>query len=218
MLFCLLKARQEKYIPLLIAGFIIFYHTLIPHKEISFIYAAIILIVFVAACGCFEIVRATPARSGVILGGMVAAMLGSFIIIDLPILNNHSIQLRLQRTASQQKDVCGIALLTRRNGESLFRLGGYSITSRKIPLYAYLNPEDAIEHAHQYNYIIISNQSPVPSFYKNWDVLRCTGPNICLYHKQNQPCAGPPDFQQFSNTLKMLENNDLGVISAPDRH
>ena len=214
--FCLLKARQEKYIPLLIAGFIIFYHSLISHKEISFIYAAILLIVFVAACGCFEIVRATPERSGKILGGLVAVMLCSFIIIDVPILNDHSIQLRLQRTASQQKDACGLALLTERTGESIFTLGGYSITSRKIPLYAYLNPEDAIEHAPQYNYIIISNQSSTPGFYKNWDVMLCTKPNICLYHKLNQPCVGAPDFQQFSNTLKALENSSLRFIPASD--
>lgn len=218
LIFCLLKAKKEKYIPLSIAGFIIFYHTLISHKEVSFIYAAIILMVFVAACGCFEIVRTIPERSGKILGGMAAAMLYSFTIFYLPILNGNSVLLRMQQFASQKADVCGIALLTGHNGESLFSIGGYSITSKKIPLYAFLNPKDAIEHSHQYNYIIIDTQNTLPTFYGTWDALLCNGQNTCLYHKRNQLCVGTPDFQQFSDTLHTLENKGLGNVEAYNTH
>ncbi|MFT8698937.1 hypothetical protein [Acetobacter orientalis] len=203
--FFILKAKQEKVIPLLIAGFILFYHSLISHKEMSFVYASVILIVFVAACGCFEVIQKVPEQKAKILGGITVGMLFTFISTYIPFLNDNSIGLRFQKMASKQPDACGIALLTGTAGYSSFEMGGYSTLSKKIPLYLYTSINEATENSQYYNYIITTEQGSVPIFSKEWQQIKCKSNKICLYHHVNQTCAGHPDFEQFSNKLKALE-------------
>lgn len=199
------KAKAEKKIPLILASFVVLYHSLIAHKEVSFIYAASVLVAFVAACGCYESIQKYQKQKAIILSGISAAMVCTFASTYAPFLAADSISLKFQRLADKQPDVCGIALLTSEKGKTAFDIGGgYSTLFKQVPLYLYSKTQEAIENKNQYNYIITSERGVEPIFLKEWEIMECKKEKLCLYHRVGSLCAGKPDFEQFSNKLKEL--------------
>lgn len=203
-LYCLVFSDKKEKIPLIVALFIIFYHSLIGHKEISFVYAAVCLVIFSTACGFWEVVKKYPQKKNVFLTALSLAMICIFMSKYSPYLNARSVGIKFERLVSKKSDVCGIALLDGKKAQTFSEIGGYAASFKSVPLYLYLNKEEALRNDDKYNYLIVSNYGISLELPHSWALLSCEKGRVCLYRKVQPKCSGVPDFEQFSDQLKSL--------------
>ncbi|MFT8417512.1 MAG: hypothetical protein ABF636_01600 [Acetobacter sp.] len=195
------KAKNEKAVLLPISLFIVFYHSLIPHKEVSFIYPAIPPLVFCAALGFYQTLKNYSLCKAKVLFAMSLSIICAFLGTYAPILTVRSKGIIFEKWVSQQQDVCGIASLLDNKGSFFSNLGGgYSILQKNVPIYLFDNIMDAHLNQEKFNYIITNERDYNLQRPENWAQVKCDDNFICIYHRSGK-CSGQPDFNQFSQKI-----------------
>lgn len=203
-LFFSMKAKREKFILLPISVFVIAYHSLISHKEVSFIYPAIPPLVLCAALGFYQTLRNADQCKNKYLLIVSSSMLCIFFSSYAPFLHLKGQGIAFERWASKQQDVCGIASLGYDGGSFFSNLGGgYSVLKKITPIYLFDSAVEAQNAQGKFNYLITSDSQHVWGKTGNWIQVKCVDNSACLYHRPGK-CLEAPDFEQSSNKLEML--------------
>ncbi|MBS0960590.1 glycosyltransferase family protein [Acetobacter thailandicus] len=204
LIFFCIKSGKERRIPLLVAIFIVFYHSLIPHKEVSFVYSAVPLLVFCAACGCYTHIIARLSPAAMPVAGLSLLLLFAFYSSYTPYLSRGNYGISFELQATHRHDICGIGLLTDPQADTYREIGaGYSGLTKHIPLYLLTSPEEVKTTQQHYNYLITSTYGESGSPGADWQQIKCKEDSVCLYHRPSG-CDGAPDFEQFSQKLHTL--------------
>ncbi|MFT9258186.1 MAG: hypothetical protein ABF535_08980, partial [Acetobacter sp.] len=186
--------------------FILFYHSLIGHKEISFIYPAIPLFIFSASAGLCQFLFKFPQFTKPLILVELATCILVFCSTFIPFLARPSAIMRLEQVAARQKDICGLALID--VPSSLFQTGGYSVLKPNIPLYRLADPSKIDPNDTRYSHVL-ANRYFHYLFPAADEILCKGGGTLCLYRVRSH-CTGTPDFNQATMDLQksypMLEN------------
>ena len=152
---CALGAARARG-PLLLGLAFIAAHSLVPHKELRFLFPALPIFFAVAALG-LEAARAPHwAPAGLLAGALLSAATFPTLTYGrlglsnpprrTPALDHAGPENRLLLAARGRDDLCGLQL---RSVEH-WRTGGYSYLHRPVPLY----PREGAPDPSRYNYII----------------------------------------------------------------
>ncbi|WP_239648277.1 glycosyltransferase family protein [Komagataeibacter europaeus] len=199
--FLFVKGMKRAWMPAVIGTVIIFYHSLIAHKETSFIYAAMPPLVLVASLGLSSILEKLQPKA---FAAAIAVVAMCCCMAASPFKQHMNMVSRIPALlykASRQEDSCGVAVLV--GSDEWGDTGGYSqFTKRDIPLYFYYDKADIQNASHQYNYVVSYR-----TYRLIGDALHavaCKG-YYCLY-KTAQTCSGAPDYSQFEKMVTRAEN------------
>lgn len=187
--------------PLLSAIFLIFYHSTIPHKEISFIYPATPLLILCASTSLAHMLRVKGSE--VLRRAIVAEVLicvSVFISTFAPHLKEKSDPVKLQILANKKKDMCGLAILD--SDKTWGAFGGYSYMRSGKALYLFTTPAEVAVNASRYDYLI--GKKTISIFEPDFEIVSCHD-QFCLY-KTGKSCENTSDYDQFSRKLKTLES------------
>ena len=145
-----------------VAILIVLAHSVIPHKEFSFVYAALPPTFVVAGLGTTEIVKwLRRQRQGVRVRAVVIATCGLWIAIGLttavsagfrPNWRSHSGALRAEEAIADDPALCGLGFRWR--GVWYYWTGGNSYLGRPIPMYAFGTAAGTARVAAAINYAI----------------------------------------------------------------
>ncbi|AXY21842.1 glycosyltransferase family protein [Komagataeibacter saccharivorans] len=195
-----IKGLKDALMPATIAALIIFYHSLIAHKEISFIYAAMPLIVLVASLGLSSVLVTLRWQA---MAGAMVVMASFCLMAGYPFthhMNMASHMATLVHLASERKDACGIAIMA--GPYEWGDAGGYSqFTKRDIPLYFYYDRSDLQGNEGHYNYVVSSRNYRLIA--QPLGGIKCQGP-FCLF-RTAATCTSPSDYNQFEKTIYKVE-------------
>ncbi|BAK84321.1 alg9 family protein mannosyltransferase [Komagataeibacter medellinensis NBRC 3288] len=188
--------------PAMVAVAVILSHSLIGHKEPSFIYGAIPLLLVVATVAFSQWVNQDPLLwSGrrVMLGLVMIPLLGFVQELSLIHIRNSDALIRLQQIAARQPDICGLAFPIR--GE-WSHVGGYSyFPHHDVPLYFAYDTASMAQLAGRYNYLITYGKTwSAPPEDKSVACLR----EFCLFRVESH-CSAPPDYEQFGQVVRQYE-------------
>ncbi|MBO1326022.1 hypothetical protein K2X14_10350 [Acetobacter sp. TBRC 12305] len=180
------------------ALFVVFYHSLIGHKEISFVYPAIPLLVFAASSGLCLILDRFPryTRPCLVVEALTCILI--FCSSFAPFLARSSSIVRVEQIASRQKDLCGLAFID--VPPFWFLTGGYSLLRPGIPIYRLTDPAQ-IDPADQRYSHIMANEYFHYLYPAARQIVCKRGVNLCLYRVRSS-CAGVPDFEQVTRSLE----------------
>jgi GPI mannosyltransferase 3 len=143
--------KSARAIPLMALGFVLV-HSLIPHKELRFIFPAIPLLAAHAALGLDRF----PERRRVALLGFAVVSLLTFPTLtfgrlgisnparSLSAIDYVGPENRLLKRARTLEDLCGLRIAS----NEWWRTGGYAYLHREVPMYGPRDPEG------HYNYVI----------------------------------------------------------------
>jgi hypothetical protein len=143
--------KQARAIPLMALGFVLV-HSLIPHKELRFIFPAIPLLAAHAALGLDRF----PERRRLALLAFAVASLLTFPTLtfgrlgisnparSLSAIDYVGPENRLLKRARTLEDLCGLRIAS----NEWWRTGGYAYLHRKVPMYGPRDPEG------HFNYVI----------------------------------------------------------------
>ncbi len=196
-----LGARRAKLLAA-VAATVVLEHSLIGHKEISFIYAALPPAMVVVGLGSAWLVEAAPAllrrpgRSGAALD-VVAASWAAIALLTLVALSpfRQPAEARGLRTLWEglrtAPDLCGVGLVGQRTALPLFYLTAYSGLGRTVPVYLPGSPADLSRASVGFNYLIgMQGDDPVTA---DFSLQRCEG-GVCLWHRPGA-CTAVPDLE-----------------------
>ncbi|WP_130732654.1 hypothetical protein [Komagataeibacter xylinus] len=198
------RGFRQYALPATLAVFIIFFHSAINHKEVSFIYAALPLIILVSSLSFSSMIencsKETLFKYG--LAVFVFCQLNRTYVVDQ--MRKSSSITDLMVKVSGYNDMCGLALMT--DYYTWGASGGYTLVRKKdVPLYFYpfeFNIDGENKH---YNYVIS---------YRDYDPHNLSKKNItcadqyCLF-KISDNCLGKPDYKQFENMVGFVEQPDI---------
>ncbi|NVN36399.1 mannosyltransferase [Komagataeibacter swingsii] len=188
--------------PSMVAVTVILSHSLIGHKEPSFIYGAIPLVLVVATVTFSNWVNQDPIPwpgRRIMLGAVMIPLLGFVQVQSLTHMRTSNALIRLQQIAAAQADICGLALPIR--GE-WSHTGGYSYFSRHdVPLYFADDVASLTALDGRYNYLV--------TYGKTWsappeDTAIACRREFCLFRIRPQ-CSMPPDYAQFAQAVNRYE-------------
>lgn len=201
--FFFLRGCRQFPMPSAVAGIIILSHSVIGHKEPSFIYGAIPLLLAVAAMRFGEWMDHVPVlRPGhwAMMGLAIVSLSGFVQQNYLARIRNSNALIHLQQVAARQKDLCGLAFPVR--GEWA-HTGGYSYFSRRdVPIYFADDGPSLAALSGGYNYIITYGRawsSPPED-----SAIACRR-EFCLF-RVAPACTAPPDYDQFSQGMTIYES------------
>jgi GPI mannosyltransferase 3 len=150
-----LGARTRPEVPLIALGFFLA-HSVIPHKELRFLFPIIPLLCAQAALGLDRLAehRERAAMGVLVLSVASLATLPTLTFWRLGIWNPKGSAIdfggpenRLLRRASTLSDLCGLKIASLEN----WRTGGYAYLHQRVPMYRFQPPEAGAGH---YNYVI----------------------------------------------------------------
>ncbi len=197
--FCL-GARQA---PLLAATSIVViaFHSLIAHKEISFVYAALPTAIVTAGLGTAWFVQRlpyllrAPARPSRLLAAAAAAWFAAALLTGVaeqpfaqsgPRAGLQSLWADLRA----RPDMCGLGLYGR--GEFPWHVSpGYTGLDRAVPIYLMRSPQELAQAEPGFNYAIVTAEGSADL--PGYDRLRCSW-NFCLVHRE-QTCKLVPQHE-----------------------
>lgn len=193
---------RQSAMPAMVAAAIVLSHSLIGHKEPSFIYGAVPLLLAVATVAFSQWVDHDPLPwpgRRVMLGLAMLPVLGFVQEQSLIHIRNSNALIRLQQIAARQPDICGLAFPIR--GEWP-HTGGYSYFSRHdVPLYFADDAASLSQLSGRYNYVI--------TYGKAWSAppedtdVACRR-DFCLF-RVAPACTAPPDYEQFGREAGRYE-------------
>ena len=191
---CFLVGCPRAMLAGLVVAALVFSHSVVAHKEFSFIAGAVPLILVVAGIGAASLLDrlgpegpVTPPRiplaSWVVLG-IVAMCLTTIFSGYKALRRDHANLPSLMREARQTRGLCGLALYV---GEQQWWIwtGGYSLLDRDIPLYLLRSPADFEATAPGFDTLLVDEAvlAYLPSSYM---LSRCIH-GVCLLHRPG-PC------------------------------
>lgn len=174
-------------------------HSLVSHKEISFIYAAIPLALIVAGLGTAEVLLALPRMltPRVDPRAALAAAAGFwFAICGLTAISGYETVLRrgakylkAAEVVRSKPDLCGLGLL----GDPFpwYLTGGYTYLNRPVPMHL-LGTRDAPAAAQSgFNYVI--SESGLAQSLAEYERVGCWD-GLCLL-RHDRPCSDNPETE-----------------------
>lgn len=186
----------------LVSAVVVGFHSLITHKEISFIYAALPTAMVVVGLGCARAVEALPGLlrapppMRVVLPSVVAASGLVFILTGLASspYTERALLVSLRSawsTVRERPDMCGLGLYGRLNPFPWVYSTGYTGLNRTVPIYLALGP-DALERAEPgFNYLL-ARASDVPGL-RDYTTVNCVQ-DLCVLHR-DKPCDAVPEME-----------------------
>ncbi|GBR12054.1 glycosyltransferase family protein [Acetobacter oeni] len=202
-LFCI-KGAKDAVFPLTMALVIIGYHSCIPHKEMSFIYPALPLLVLTATAGLARFVAGqgwTGKPFVRIVALQISCCVLTFCSTYLPMLKDRSAPIRIQKLAFRQTGFCGLAQLE--PSDFLLQFGGYSLMPPGKPFYAFETTQQLEQNRGAYSHVLADPSFAI--FSAGARLIACSGNDrVCLYRVASS-CTGTPDFDQFSEILQLDE-------------
>ena len=164
-------------------------HSLIAHKEFSFVAGAVPLILVVAGVGAALLLeragaaaRARPSWVGL---GVVAMCLATTFSGYKALRRDHANLPRLMREARAVPGLCGLALYV---GEEQWWdwSGGYSLLDRDVPIYLLRRPADLRDAATGFD-AMLADEATLAYLPLNFVLDRCLH-GVCLLHRPG-PCV-----------------------------
>jgi hypothetical protein len=196
--FCL--GARAAPLPAAVAVVIVLTHSLVGHKEITFIYAAIPPALITAGLGTARAVLAMPAllrpvvAPSRILAGVVvlwAAAMGLTGIADArgPWRGVDDGLLSLTRTAGRQPDLCGLGMY----GADFpwNATGGYAWLDRAVPVYLLLTPAELAQAQPGFDELLV--RIGLADTLPGWRKVSCTEA-FCLLRRP-PPCTPVPSLE-----------------------
>lgn len=197
------KAKKEECIPLLVGVFVVFYHSLIPHKEVSFIYPAIPLIVLSSGLGFFRSFNGTQRSYFCTLVVLAFSMICIFISTYVPYLKDKFEGFYFERQILQNNNSCGIAMFSRKDGGDFPSIGyGYSLMN--VPIYLYSKEKERDINSDKYNYLMTRDYNFIANHPSKWKLIGSEKDDGLYLYQRDGQCSDHPDFEQFSQKLKEL--------------
>ena len=193
-------------LPAVTALVVIGSHSAVGHKEFSFIYAALPLLLVVAGLGAARLL-ATYGRTDPRTRTMVAlAMLATALLTVLSgyksIIRDDRDYLALALKARSVPGLCGEAQYVA-SSEWWSWSGGYSVLDRRVPIYLLRSPAAFAESAPGFNVVIVDKAllQVLPTGYRQVECLH----EMCLL-QSDTPCRPTP--------LNLLQDApDLGLLT-----
>ncbi|WP_264997076.1 hypothetical protein, partial [Komagataeibacter xylinus] len=178
---------------------ILFYHSCISHKEISFIYPSIPLLIFTALAGLVYYVQVE--KNIKFINSVYLVVLCCLIVFHSGYekeIKEKQVYIKIEKIASKQTYICGLALLYSEVNWADF--GGYTYMKKGVPLYLFDSINDLSDHAGMYSHVI--GTESFKEYNPEAQTVACKK-NICLY-KVSNACDKGQDFDQISKKLKVL--------------
>lgn len=175
------------------AAVVILSHALVAHKELSFIYAALPMILVLAglgtAIGLAALGRLRPAmghRAAPWAATALGLALALFVARDGTRFywTLGAEPLDHWRTLRNRADLCGLGLA----GQDFrwWQTGGHAWLNRPVPILLLETPEALAAGAGAVNYLV-TRRASLPDAIPGFETLRC-GERLCLMHR-DAPCA-----------------------------
>jgi hypothetical protein len=175
-------------LPLLASALIFAAHMAVPHKELRFLYPAILLLLIVAGMGLAQLSawaaarwRIEPTRCSAVL--LAVALLAAVALAATPAYRElwqrgHDM-MRADIAAGKLSGVCGIGAYQSH--------GSYTLFHRDVPFYWDQDESEFTRDLPGFNTLVAAQPAPpAPGF----QTLRCFG-EVCLSQRQG-PCADLP--------------------------
>jgi phosphatidylinositol glycan class B len=188
---------------------VVAFHSLIAHKEISFVYAALPCAMITIALGAARLVdrlqtslKQPPSpRSARTVAAVVAlATVATLATAERPFTTSKTrADLKsLLGYAHAQPDLCGLNLFV--EDETLWSLtGGYSFLRRPVPIYQTASLQAFAESKAGFNYVIARRSLPLMQ--DGLSIVHCAQ-DYCLFHQpvQCQPVAAHEISDELART------------------
>ena len=184
----------------LLAIVVVLSHSIIAHKEISFIYAAVPPAIIVAGLGTARLVLILPrllkpaVAPRALLAAAASLWLGVALLADMAALKSqwHGVNdslLILTKEAGKHPDLCGLGFY----GPDFpwNSTGGYSFLNRPVPIYLLRTRASLAKAQSGVNYLLANAvlEADLPEYRR----VRCAG-GYCLMHHE-QACTEVPAFR-----------------------
>jgi hypothetical protein len=175
-------------VPFLAAAALLVAHSAVPHKELRFIYPAILLLSIVAGMGLAQLAVWISARRRISLPRCAVAILSLTALCTVTLAFSPSYRalwrvghdmVRADTLVARLDSVCGIGIWRSH--------ASYTYFHRKVPFYWSDDPADFEKYLPAFNTLVAAEPAPpAPGF----TVLRCFG-NVCVAQRPG-PCVDIP--------------------------
>ena len=185
---------------------VVFFHSLISHKEISFVYAALPCAIITIGLGASRFVEGlqtwlkqppTPRLTRIVAVGVLLATIVTLAKSEQP-FTTKSPRADLKSLfgyAHAQQDLCGLDLFV--EDPTLWSLtGGYAFLRRPVPIYLTTSLPAFAESRAGFNYVIARRTAPLTM--DGLDVVHCAQ-DYCLFHQPVQ--CQPTSAHEISDEL-----------------
>ena len=205
---CIAIGFRTARLPAVTALVVIGSHSAIGHKEFSFIYAALPLLLVAAGLGAARVLaaygRTDPRARHVAATILLAAALLTTLSGYKPILRDRSDFMTLARAAHSLPGLCGEAQYIA-SSEWWGWAGGYSLLDRDVPLYLIRTPAALAQSAPGFN-VLIADAALLQYLPPTYTKTMCVH-DLCLL-RRDTPCRPAP--------LNLLQDApDLGLLPRP---
>ena len=166
-------------------------HSLLPHKEVRFIYPLIPILITLAALGAMEIAteighflksRIYPKVAASVALALFA-LFSVFLAPQFPYWNRNSGALAMVDQLSRDPAVCGLGV----DGISWFNTGGYTHLHRNIPMVLMSQGSWRDQDSSSVNAVIAHGTRP--QIARDFALKGCAD-GVCLYQRTG-PCISP---------------------------
>ena len=204
-LVCFVAGAPVALLPAVTALVVIGSHSAVGHKEFSFIYAALPLVLVVAGLGAARLLamagRTDPRSRHVVAAAMLAAALLTTLSGYKPIMHDDRDYRTLAFEARSLPGLCGEAQYVAAS-EWWAWSGGYSLLDRDVPLYLIRTPAAFAEAAPGFN-VLIADKALLPYLPASYRQIDCL----------HEMCLLQSDTTCRPTALHLLQNApDLGLL------
>lgn len=174
-------------------------HTLIAHKETSFIYAAAPMALIVVGLGSARLALMLPTILRRSVSPRCALALGAGVWLAVAIPHGAAQFISASREVShgmqpiwvairQAPDLCGLGYFGLKFPWPLS--GGYTYLNRPVPIYLVRTPERLAAARPAFNYLLV--ERPVADLVQGYDSVLCSS-EYCVM-RRDEPCEALPEF------------------------
>ena len=202
---CFVAGVRRAVLASLVVVAVIVSHSLIAHKEFTFIAGAVPLILVVAGVGLAALLERwpTPRVSWVVLA--IVAMCATTMFSGYKALRrDHANLPRLMREARRLPGLCGLALYVGDQNWWIWT-GGASLLDRDVPLYLLHRPADFAQAAPGFD-AVLADQAVLAYLPASYVLARCDR-GACLLHRAGS-CAA-------NGSHRIEDEAGLGLPIAP---
>jgi GPI mannosyltransferase 3 len=179
-------------------------HSVIPHKEYSFVYAALLLVIIVAGIGAIALVSKMPVRRRGFAAGLAGAAWVWFAAMaaltdQLPQrFQIATPYLSAMTMVGRQTDACGVGLY--RLDYYWGWVGGYTYLGARIPVYMIHTPAELQLATSAMNYVLTDAQGAAPATpVPGYKIAQCRD-GVCVM-RAARSCTPAPRYE-INNVLR----------------